>query len=106
MATNLYQNGETISHAAAGAVASGQAVAIGTVIGIAREAAGAGEMNEYLTEGVYLLPNPTVTLAQGDVVNIDAAGAIAAAGTAAGIAWAASTGGTDVTAPVKINVGT
>ncbi len=67
MATNKIQDGKIIAVVAAGAVVSGQLIAVGKLVGVALNSAEAGETYQLDTEGVYEVPKTSsVVFAQGD----------------------------------------
>lgn len=68
---NFIQNGEVIEVAAPAAVASGDLVVVGSLIGVAVKAAASGEMVAIQLEGVFDLPKAAGAVAVGDKLYFD-----------------------------------
>lgn len=107
-------DGNTVTFAAGGTIASGDVDSMGDMVGVAQNAATSGESVVYAIEGVYLVAKATgAAWAVGDKVNFDTsagnftASATAAAGdvTAAGVCMEAAASGA-TTAKVKLTPGT
>ena len=113
MAKNFVQDGLTIEFTAAAAVASGDVVVIGSLIGVALDAVANGEIGVASIEGVFELPKTTGTAnTVGELIDFDITAAeisklaVPAAGdiVGCGVAFAAAASG-DTTILVKINEG-
>lgn len=108
---NFQQRGHVIRIIAAAALASGQVVRIGNLLGVAAHKAAAGAECECNLEGVFVVPKvPGAVIAQGETLLWDASAAafddnlaVAASGDvggAAAVAFAAAGNG-DTTLAVK-----
>lgn len=70
---NYVQKGKTLTITAPAAVASGQLVVVGSIVGVAAFDAGLGADVEVVTQGVFELPKiSTDVIAQGDKLYWDA----------------------------------
>lgn len=116
MTTTAVQDGKTINHAHTAAVASGEALVIGGLLGIAAAAYAANESGAYYVTGVHDIPKvDAAVIAAGDTVmwntaagEVDDHDATPAAGDLDdfGIAWEALGATTGARIKVKINTGT
>lgn len=105
MATNFEQPGEVITFAHTSAVASGEAILIGTKVGVASGAYGADEAGSYAVEKCYRLPKAA---AAGEMTTGSAAyfagGEVTAVDTDAYCGFVAETAAADATTIlVKLN---
>lgn len=103
---NFVQEGDVITIVAAAAINSGDAVVVGSKVGVAVTDAEIGDSVAVALEGVYTLPKKAAdTIDQGQVVYWDAdPGEITETSTdntVAGIAWAAA-GGSTTTVQVRL----
>lgn len=86
MARNYVQQGGTISHTNGGgsSIASGAAVIMGALVGVALVDIAAGAGGSVAIEGAFELGKANVKIDQGDVVNLTAAGVVTSAAAGAG----------------------
>ena len=99
------QDGDLLDHTPASAVAAGEVVVIGSLVGVAPRAIAANALGSLAIEGVWEMPCATgATGAQGSAINWYATSGVAHAstGTAAGYLAKARAAG-DSTVHVKLN---
>ena len=114
MSTNYKTSGRTIKHANAAAVESGDPVAIGSLLGVARGKYAANETGIYAVEGIHTLPKANAALAIGARVHFDVSeGRMTGGATVAGdlenaavVAEAAAAGTTTVAVRLSPGSGT
>jgi predicted RecA/RadA family phage recombinase len=104
---NFVQNGKTIEVTLAANIASGAALLIGTLLGIAVTSGVIGDVVVFNTEGVYDLPKAAGAITLGAAVYWDDTAknitTTASGNTLIGKCWAAAAGG-DATVAVKLSV--
>lgn len=71
MATNLVQDGDTITITAGGTITSGSLVVTGALFGVAVTDAASGDSVALMTEGVFDLPKVTGAVSVGDIAYWD-----------------------------------
>ncbi len=106
MAVSFRQYGKLIEYTATNAVDYHAVVQIGSIIGITRKSAKAGEKISCDAEGVFQFTKESGALAAGTPVTISTDGSVeatASGGTGNGIVWADATADATVV-DVKINV--
>ena len=84
---SYFQKGDVVDHTPAAALAAGEVVVIGSLVGVAPVAVAANALGALAVEGVYSMPCATgSTGAQGSAINWYAASGVAdaATGVAAG----------------------
>lgn len=104
---NQVSNGHTMDYTATADISSGDAVLVGSVLGIAITDMASGDDGDLVLEGVFELPKAAVAITQGAQLYWDDANSqvttTSTDNTACGKAFAAAASGDD-TVYVKINV--
>lgn len=107
MATNYVADGATVDYVAGSAIASGDLVVIGELVGVANDAIANGATGVVHVQGVFSVPKEAgLAVTQGDILYCDATGGEldkTNTGTQAGKAYADAAGG-DSTVKVILNV--
>ncbi|WP_313752533.1 DUF2190 family protein [Mixta calida] len=109
MATNYQQDGKTLDYQNTGAsnIHSGDAVAVGALVGVAHDDIPAGHQGVLHTAGVFVLPKAAEAVTVGQKLYLAdgkltaAAGAAETPNTLAGTAWA-DADASEATVPVRL----